>query len=739
MKNFKFLLFLFCLHLSISQAQTPFEITPDTPIQFREKTNILVFVDTTNRAQYQDVLKQLDLFVPASQIGPFKTSVTYWIYQRMVNRLDADTYIQIDSSGWKDLTSHIIDGSGNVQTLKSTGFVSPHNSYVSLSLKNTPRSQFTSQFPVFRLKKGEEVAILSKVNLWPISQAKSFSINFMDSPGYSEYRRFSLYAEGILLGILFAFTAFSWFNAAQNKDLTNIFYAIWISSAFLSVFTLQVIDGNRLFEFFIDIESLKTSNSDSYGTIIFFAIANLQSIFYVIFARQFLGIKNHFPRIHALSNFWILVVLTWWVLGVSGYYYSNDPLISASTFGIVYGLGVASMLMALFICSYLRYREGFDIAIFFSYALIPYFIFRTSFLLGVFGFASPFSFLPDEAFGSFLKNQWTNQALGVCFESLIMSLVVVSRSKWLQQELTSSIQKQNELVINQKNILEETVTNRTKELAERTHELAEQNQELDKAHQLVVGSVNYASRLQRGQLPRQERIEERFSSFASIWEPRDTIGGDLYWLSSSQNQGPFVLCVADCTGHGVPGAMLSLLVSNSLERIYANDTSEDPATALISLDHFVRTGLNQDRIDSESDDGCDAAVLRIDRDKQTIEFAGAKLGLFQVSAQGTVTRYLGSRCSLGYQNLVAEADKPVLHKIPYHSGDAFAVVTDGVTDQIGGASGKTSYGYRRLEEILKANCSASADEITAAMKSDFAVWQGTNARRDDVTVVVFRL
>jgi len=255
----------------------------------------------------------------------------------------------------------------------------------------------------------------------------------------------------------------------------------------------------------------------------------------------------------------------------------------------------------------------------------------------------------------------------------------------------------------------------------------------------VVGSVNYASRLQRGQLPRQMRIDGRFASFASIWEPRDTIGGDLYWLSSSQQAGPFVLAVADCTGHGVPGAMLSLLVSNSLERIYANDTAEDPASALLSLDHYVRTGLNQDRVDSESDDGCDAAVLRIDRDKQTIEFAGAKLGLFQISAEGVFIRHLGSRCSLGYQDVVVEADKPVVQKIPYQSGDVFAVVTDGLTDQIGGATGKTSFGYRRLEVILKSNCTGSAEEITAAMKREFADWQGANARRDDVTAVVFRL
>ena len=127
---------------------------------------------------------------------------------------------------------------------------------------------------------------------------------------------------------------------------------------------------------------------------------------------------------------------------------------------------------------------------------------------------------------------------------MIMALAVISRTRWLQQELANSIQSQNDLMANQNKVLEHTV-------AERTKELAEQHQALDEAHQLVVGSVNYASRLQRGQLPRHVRLENRFASFATIWEPRDTIGGDLYWVSSSQHDGPFVLSVADCTGHDV--------------------------------------------------------------------------------------------------------------------------------------------------------------------------------------------
>jgi len=132
-------------------------------------------------------------------------------------------------------------------------------------------------------------------------------------------------------------------------------------------------------------------------------------------------------------------------------------------------------------------------------------------------------------------------------------------------------------------------------------------------------------------------------------------------------------------------------------------------------------------------------VLRIDRSKQTVEFAGAKLGLFQVPAEGALIRHRGARCSLGYQDPISLADKPSLQTIHYQAGDVFAIVTDGITDQPGGDTGKSSYGYRRLERVLQAHRADEAHVITRAILADYAQWQGGNVRRDDVTAVVFRL
>jgi serine phosphatase RsbU (regulator of sigma subunit) len=550
---------------------------------------------------------------------------------------------------------------------------------------------------------------------------------------FLETRRFGVYVTGGMVGILFALAIFALYSYYRNKDRAGLLYGVWIIFAFFNALGMATQDGFHLFEFFYNGNGILLGEM-SLSVAIFSLLSSAQLITYFIFSSAFLQIGRYYPKTQKLVYF----LAIFFVIHTTSQIFIkfNIPPQTLYLGNAIFPLIVFAFLYK---AAFERYQQGMSVALFWLVASIPYLIFRLIFVAGIMGYPSPFSYLPESGLSYLLQNSILSQGIGYCLEAIIMSLAVVARNNWIQDELNKSLaaqktlaEDQKALVENQNKVLEETV-------AERTKKLETQHQELDEAHQLVVGSVNYASRLQRGQLPRQMRIDGRFASFATIWEPRDTIGGDLFWLSSSQQSGPFVLAVADCTGHGVPGAMLSLLVSNSLERIYANDTAEDPATALMSLDHYVRTGLNQDRADSESDDGCDAAVLRIDREMQTIEFAGAKLGLFQVNAQGVLTRHLASRCSLGYQDAVAEIDQPVLQKIPYQSGDVFAVVTDGFTDQIGGSTGKTSFGYRRLEEILKTNCAASAEEIADAMKRDFAAWQGTNARRDDVTAVVFRL
>ncbi len=710
------------------------EVRPESPvIQQPDKNAASVLVDSERKLEFIDIRGLADRFVPAASLGPPDAMSRYWVMQRIVSKLPTDREIRLmpgGGRGWRNVELTVVDSDGQViahagpsGTLQGAhNYIADLNPY--LPLADSPRSTL----PIFTLRSGHAVTVYMRGEIDVRFPPRSYAASVVDQLRYLEMRRLGLYAEGALAGAMLALAIFGWYSAFRNKDRTSIAYGVWILFALFSSCTQIVHDGQRLYELFFKVENVLMTHlyvSEALTYILSFG----QSMTYVYFARTFLEVRKRFPVFYRITNAYLLFYACY--LSVLLFVDMKD--INATLFWVPVGLSTFMMLLGIYICAFIRLREGMEIARFFMVAMVPYLVFRTVFLLNVAGLPSPFQLLPDTGLAYFIKDASTAQALGVTLEALIMALAVVSRTRWLQDKLAAQMLEQKALVENQNRVLEATV-------AERTRELEAQHRELEETHQIVVGSVNYASRLQRSQLPRRHRIDGRFHSLGVVWEPRDTIGGDLWWISSSQVDGPFTIAVADCTGHGVPGAMLSLLVSNSLERIYSGNPHEDPARALASLDYLVRSGLNQDAVDSESDDGCDAALLCVDAAHKEIRFAGAKIGVFQLKANGEVQRHHASRASLGYRDPIAEEDEPVTCRIHCDDGDAFVIVTDGFTDQLGGP-GETgvSFGYRRLEALLASMSAASATEIAAAMRAALAQWQGSRKRRDDVTAVAFRL
>jgi serine phosphatase RsbU (regulator of sigma subunit) len=707
-------------------ATPPLEITEQTPIVFSEKKHFAVFEDSSAQMKLDELLSQTSGFQDPSALPAIHSYSHYWIVQRIRNHLDRDYQLRVDPTGWENIDSYVIDESGKAVRLKPTGhyrvsynFLVDVNPYLPGSA-NTP-----SQFTLYTLTKDQEITLITRVKSSGNLPAKSFSMNLFNHVKFLEVRRYGMYLEGALLGILMALTIFGWFSAYNNKDRASLAYSVWMLTAFMQILSNYMPEGPRLSEFFANVEDIRFRHHYVYWPV-FVLFAYGQAIFYAVFAATFLNVKKHAPWLYKLTVFYVAVYLGHYVL--TSFVHHNIP---QKMLWLSLGILTFILLTSFFGVAFMRYRQGHSAARFFMFAIVPYLIFRSIFILGLAGVPSPFSLMEPVGIGFLMQNTNTAQAIGLCCEAIIMALAVISRTRWLQVQLAHNMEEQKSLVENQNRVLEATV-------AERTRELAEQHSELDKTHQLVVSSVNYASRLQRGQLPRRHRLDGRFRSVASIWEPRDTIGGDLWWASSSQFQDKFSLAVADCTGHGVPGAMLSLLVSNSLERIYSGDPDIDPSRALMSLDHLVRVGLNQDAPDSESDDGCDAAIVEINLQSRLLRFAGAKIGLFQLTTEGTVLRHLASRASLGYQNPPDPEDEPSDLPISFKSGDVFVIVTDGFTDQVGGDRVQpTSYGYRRLEKVLESTTDRDAKDIARRMWEDFQAWQGSQMRRDDVTAVVF--
>jgi serine phosphatase RsbU (regulator of sigma subunit) len=703
----------------------PFQVVADTPIIFNPKDSALVLRDPAGSLSPEEVLVRKNEFKSAAEMGKIDAHSYYWIMQKFISRLDADREFRVEGS-WLSIETFAIQSNGSILKLKPAGFGYSYSQLSDVDPTLPSSSKAASSQGLFVLRSGQPLVLLSRVKSIPALPPKSFTLRIADHARFLELRRFGLFVEGSLLGILFSLGIFGWFSYFMNKDRASLFYGIWLTLSFFQVFNLYTQDGNHFSEFMLNVDGIFLGAV--YLSNIFYSFpAYGQLIFYFLFASAFLQLSRYFPT--AQKFIYLFSLFFFCFFWVSAFVVHNIP---PNIFFLPNAILPIAMFVIVYKCGIDRYKQGMKVALFFLIGAIPYFLFRLVFVSGLLGMPSVFSLLPESGLSYLLQNNFVSQAMALCCEAIIMALAVISRNKWIQEELIETQESQKRLIANQNKVLEATV-------AERTQELVEQHRALDESHQIILGSVNYASRLQRGQLPRSIRIDRRFASFSAIWQPRDVIGGDVYWLSSSLHTGPFIVAVADCTGHGVPGAMLSLLVSNSLERIYANDTTQDPTSALLSLDHYVRMGLNQDRLDSESDDGCDAAILRIDRDNHRIEFSGAKLGLFHVSGKDNLTRYSGARCSLGYHETIQEGQISTAHVIRYQAGDVFAIFTDGITDQIGGPTGKISFGYRRLEQILRSHHGSDAMTITDVIQHNFLLWQGTNTRRDDLTAIVFTL
>lgn len=722
-----------CAPVPASSAE-PVVLGENTPIIIPLKPMQLdVLVEGEQPFSIDEAIAARERFVPAASIAKLESTQRYWVSFDLSNTVarDRDFRLSNRTFGLRDLRVYVVHADGERQTYDRNYIQRPpQNELIRANPFFVHEPPGESQYLLLPLRRGETLRVYAKVELdqrFLPNQFNFFSV--VDHARYLEMRRFGMYIEGALAGALFALAFFGWYSYYRNRDRAGLLYGVWIIFAFFSVMTLGVHDGQRFGEFFFNFEQWgMTPSGLSARTVFAYLMTGGQSIAYVLFARSFLDLRTRFPKFYLFSSCWIV----FYILHVT-FNLSTRHTIPPNWLWNPLFIWLLAVLLGIYTCAYIRFREGMGIAKFFMIAMIPYVFFRSLFLLGIVGLPSPVASLPDVGVFFQLKDSNSMQGFGVVCEALIMALAVVARSRWLQDELTRSMQAQQELVSSQNRVLEATV-------AERTRELEEQHRELEEVHQFVVSSVNYASRLQRSQLPRQHRIDGRFASIGVIWEPRDTIGGDLWWLSTSQRDGPYSIAVADCTGHGVPGAMLSLLVSNSLERIYSNDPDAHPADALLSLDFLVRAGLNQDADDGESDDGCDAMIMRIDRERHEILFAGAKIGIFQLKVDGDVVRHRATRASLGYRQPPADEDWPDDQLIRYQPGDAFVIATDGFTDQIGGEGAvPTSFGYRRIEQVLASAGDAPATIIAERLREEFERWRGAQMARDDVTVIAFRL
>ena len=263
-----------------------------------------------------------------------------------------------------------------------------------------------------------------------------------------------------------------------------------------------------------------------------------------------------------------------------------------------------------------------------------------------------------------------------------------------------------------------------------TRKIAEQ--EAQEAGQLIMQSLRYASRIQSAILPAREELASVTADHFLIWEPRDIVGGDFFWFQPT-NEGYFII-VGDCTGHGVPGAFMTLIAWGMLDRSLLGAQDNKPSLVLAGLHRGVRSLLGQDRESGETDDGLEAGVCFINPSRRKMTFAGARFSLWK-SSTDDVVEIKGDRNGLGYRRYAQEAAFTDL-SFSLDAGDAFYLTTDGLIDQIGGPDGR-SFGKRRFRELLKTYQRTPMQNQCDFLRQKFNEFQGEQKRRDDVTVLGF--
>jgi serine phosphatase RsbU (regulator of sigma subunit) len=275
--------------------------------------------------------------------------------------------------------------------------------------------------------------------------------------------------------------------------------------------------------------------------------------------------------------------------------------------------------------------------------------------------------------------------------------------------------------------LEEQVTVRTVQYEEANNQLMLQNSR-------IMDSIDYAQRIQKSILPSPGTLQALLPDSFLLWQPRDAVGGDFFWLNSYHNT--LILAVIDCTGHGVPGAMMTMTVNALFNHIFHEHWNSNPADLMMGLHLELQATLNQDRHDSLSDDGLDMSLYCIDRERGLILFTGARQDAWY-SDDGKIVTVKGDRHSIGYRHSFVDFQFTV-HELPAVKGEMFYLCTDGYIDQIGGPR-EFPMGKTKFKKLLTEIHREQPDTQKKRLLEEFERYRGDHEQRDDVTVTGFRI
>jgi len=595
-------------------------------------------------------------------------------------------------------------------------------------------------FPVY-LEKGETKDFF--VELESDGEVLTMLFKIYDKTTFFENDYFNQFAYGFYFGIVLLVVIIYFFFYVLLKDRSFLFYIIYVFWLGVLQFSL---DGYH-FQYIFSEGGYLTNH-------LLLLSASMTILFLLIFADSFLRLKESRPKMRKVFKytfiFALVAMMCSFIPGIT--YEICYPLINfTSLFSVILVLVAIWRIKAL----------GISVDNYFTMAFTVLICGAVVFILGNFNIVG--------------NAEISQNALKIssALEVIILSISMSNKYRILQKEKEAaqadaykSLEEKNEMM-DQINVKLEI------QVKERTAKIEHQNEQLAEINGEILSSIKYAKRIQQAILPAKEQVQKLLDDYLIFYRPKDVVSGDFYFIegtnTTNEEQTPVVLFAAvDCTGHGVPGAFMSIVGNNYLSQTLTAPNVNTPAEALDFLNKGVVKALRQDMSQKSSAssirDGMDISLCALDKSKNMLYFAGAKNPVYIVrKAKAENQDVFGKRDSdknpLKWddgniylyeikgdkQPIGAYLDEELIpftnHSFQLEKGDMVYVFTDGFADQFGGSSASKAkkYTYKRYKQFLLKISQLSSHEQHKLLRNEFTEWKGGVEQLDDVLVIGVRI
>jgi len=509
--------------------------------------------------------------------------------------------------------------------------------------------------------------------------------------------------RGIYFGIILFVLLFNLFLYLIIREKSSLYYVLYIFSLLVLQISLTGFGFRFLWPNSIYIANVANP---------FFASLSIFAL--IRFTQEFLNLKKFYPKINK-------------VFTLTGHLVALNCLLALVytpiTFKIsVLTINVIALLLNIAIIPVvaLVWRKKFAPARFFLYAFIVLVVSVFLFILNNFGiYRSDFY----AAYGL---------QIGSAAEVILLSFAIVDKFKRFREDAFNRLMIINKMKARANEELEVKVK-------DRTAEIVEQKQVVEKQKEEIVDSIKYAQRIQNSILPTPGEIKQVFPENFVLFKPKDLVSGDFYWVGRTSDKsnwdlgsGLHLFAAVDCTGHGVPGALMSILGYNGLEECINHPSVKSPADMLKLINNRIISTLQHDQSgEVNMSDGMDIAIGAYNPETRKIQFSGAKNNLY-ICRNNEMIELKADRISIGAEYI--EDQGYTNQEFQLNPGDRVYTFTDGYPDQFGGPRNK-KFKSRTLLTTLLNYSELAMEEQMQALQNAFEEWKGKNEQIDDVCVI----